>query len=53
MEKIYKDIIKGDDLDENQASFIKMELLGYIKHLYAEAKRIRDIYQIDADDYNL
>jgi len=53
LEKVYRDVVKGDDLDESQCEIIRDELKIYITFLLRYAKQIRKIFEIDAEDYNL
>lgn len=53
LESVYADVIKGDDLDEDQAYIIKNELQDYLYNLYEEAEKIRKIIEIDANKYNI
>jgi hypothetical protein len=52
LEDIFADIIKNDNLYE-EANIIKHEMLTYIKKLFNETRGIRDIYEIDAEKYNI
>jgi len=53
LESVYADIIKGDDLDEDQAYIIKNTLQDYLFELYEESRNIRPIVEIDANKYNV
>ncbi len=53
LEQIYKDVVKADNLDEDQAFFVRQDLIIYTKDLLNQAQKIRDIYKIDAETYNL
>jgi len=53
LESIYAEIVKGDDLDEVQEEIIRHEIIEYAKHIYDDAKKIRELQEIDADKYNL
>ena len=53
LESVFLDVIKGDDLDDDRAEMIKVELLDYLKNLYNDARVIRKIHEIEADRYNL
>ena len=53
IESVYAEVIKGDQLDEDQAYIIKQELQDYLYNLYEESSKIRKIIDIDAKKYNL
>ena len=53
LESVYKDIIVGDQLDEDQAYIIKNTLQDYLYTLFDEAKDIRKILDIESTKYNL
>ena len=53
LETVYRDIVKGDDLDESQCEIIRDELKIYIKYLLTDAMKIRKVFEIDAATYNL
>lgn len=53
LESVYAEIVKGDDLDEDQAYIIKNELQDYLYRLYEESTKIRPIIEIDASKYNI
>ena len=53
LESVYADIVKGDELDENQAYIIKNELQDYLYNLFEDAKKIRPILKIAASKYNI
>jgi len=53
LESVYATIIKGDELDEDQAYIIKNELQDYLYNLYTESKDIRKIVEIDSSKFNI
>ena len=53
LESVYADIIKGDELDDDQAYIIKNELQDYLYNLFQDAKKIRPIIEIEASKYNI
>jgi hypothetical protein len=52
LEQIYVDIIKGDNIEE-QADIIKNEMISYLEYLIKFAEKIRPLYEIEAEKYNL
>ena len=53
LESVYAEIVKGDELEEDQAIMIKESLVDYLSSLSQEAENIRDIEEIEAEKYNL
>ena len=53
LESVYAEIVKGDELEEDQAYIIKNELQDYLYKLFEEAKKIRPIIEIEASKYNI
>ena len=52
LESVYKNIIEREYIEE-QEYIIKDGLIKYLKNLYEDSKKIREIYAIDADKYNI
>ena len=50
---MYYDVVKGDDLDEDQAYIIKNTMQDYLYNLYLESKDIKTIIGIEANKYNI
>lgn len=53
LESVYADVIKGDDLDKEQAYIIKNEMQDYLYNLFEDAKKIRSLIEIEKDKYNI
>jgi hypothetical protein len=53
LESVYYDVVKGDDLDEDQAYIIKNTMQVYLYNLYLESKDIKTIIGIEANKYNI
>lgn len=53
LESVYANIIKGDELEEDQAIMIRESLINYLSALCEDAENIRDIEDIEAEKYNL
>lgn len=52
-ERIYLNVINGDELDTDQADIIKSEMIEYLEYLTKNAKKIRPLHEIEAEKYNL
>ena len=53
LESVYAEIVKGDEIEKDQAYIIKQELMECLFDLYKEAKNIRPILEIELKKYNL
>lgn len=53
LESVYAEIIKGDELDEDQQLMIHESLIRYLKDLHKDAKKIRTLEEIESEKYNL
>jgi len=53
LESVYADIIKGDDLDEEQEAMIQESLTFLLKNWYIASKNIRKVVEIDKDKFNI
>lgn len=53
LENIFHETIKEDQLDQEQANMIKYAMIDYLKYLVEKTKGIRQIHEINAEDYNL
>jgi hypothetical protein len=53
LEKAFIDVITGDELDDSHVYIIKNELQDFLYNLYEDAKKIREVVEIDANKYNL
>jgi len=52
LEKIYAEVIKGDNI-EDHGDVIKNEMIDYLIYLVKNVKKIRPLYEIEAEKYNL
>jgi hypothetical protein len=53
LESVYAEIIKGDQLDEDQEIMIQESLTNYLKQLYKDSKKIRNVVEIDSNKFNI
>lgn len=53
IESIYKEVIEDEDLDEHQAEIVKYMIETWLSNTLKFAKKIRPLFQIDSDKYNL
>jgi hypothetical protein len=49
LESVYNNVIRGDELEEDQADIIKQEITEYLYNLWEDSKNIQNII----DKYNL
>jgi hypothetical protein len=49
LEHVYNSVIRGDELEEDQAFMIKDAMIDYLKNLLSDAEEVQNI----VDKYNL
>jgi len=53
LESVYADVIRDDQLDDEQEYIIKNELQDYAYTLFEQSKNIRKLIEIDSKKYNI